>query len=184
MIRKMKRIMGAFFIFTFVIAMSGALTVNTYATEISEDFLPDGWTRVDTDLLTDEQIAEIKASLGNEDSIIDPKAPAPGLTSLSIIDIAMDSNKELHVVTKEIGTSRAGTRFVYYNGGGLCPENFNATQLLVGSDRIVYGYIRYFHTGVYYSNALSGTSARVTARSTNAMSPWNQLSTSSSFTFN
>lgn len=106
-------------------------------------------------------------------------APAPSLSSISIIDLALDDNNEINVVVKQIGTSNS--RFVYWNGT-LCEENLNETQYLVGSDRIVYGYIRYFHTGIYYDSSLSGQTASVSATFINAMSPWNTLSTSTFFT--
>lgn len=110
-------------------------------------------------------------------------APAPGLTSLQITDLALDDNDEIHVEITEIGTSRPGTRFVWWNGS-LCQENIYETQTLWGRDNIAYGYKRYYHTGVYYSSSLSGRTFDVRAQSTNLMSPWNNLSTSTSFTFN
>ena len=46
---------------------------------------------------------------------------------------------------------------------------------------IVYGYIRYYHTGVYYSSSLKGTTADVSARATNVHNPWNELTDSRRF---
>lgn len=103
---------------------------------------------------------------------------ASSLTSLSITSLAVDDNNELHVVTKEIGTSSSS--FVYCNGS-FCKENVNERQVLYGSNNIAYGYIKYYHTGLYYTSSLSGTILSVKANATNARSPWNTLSTSTTF---
>jgi len=178
---KIRKVVSAMFAMAVMLTMCMGFSVNVKAAEPSEDYLPDGWTRIETDSLSSEQIEAIAAAISDENNIVQPKAPAPALTSLDIIDLAVDDNNEIHVVTKEIGTSKPGLRFVYWNGS-MCEENLNETQLLTGADRIVYGYIRYFHTGVYYSSSLSGTVVRVTAKSTNAMNPWNTLNASATFT--
>ena len=99
---------------------------------------------------------------------------------MEIIDLAVDENNEIHVVTREIGTSKEKMRFVYWNNS-LCPENIYEVQHLVGADHIIYGSIHYFHTGVYYSESVSGMVVRVTAKSTNASNPWNILNASRTF---
>lgn len=177
--QKVKRIVSIVGLFSLVLTMFCGWTnpVTVKAAEVQNDYLPDGWKRVDTASLSAEEIVELKSNIMNE-ADKNLRAPAPSLTSLQIIDLAVDEKNEIHVVTKEIGTSK--NRFVYWNNN-LCKENLNAMEMLVGSDRIVYGYIRYFHTGVYYSSSVSGMTARVSAKSTNAMSPWNTLSTSTSF---
>lgn len=177
--QKVKRIVSMVGLFSLVLTMFCGWTnpVTVKAAEVQNDYLPDGWKRVDTASLSAEEIVELKSNIMNE-ADKNLRAPAPSLTSLQIIDLAVDEKNEIHVVTKEIGTSK--NRFVYWNNN-LCKENLNAMEMLVGSDRIVYGYIRYFHTGVYYSSSVSGMTARVSAKSTNAMSPWNTLSTSASF---
>lgn len=106
--------------------------------------------------------------------------PAPSLTSLEIIDLSLDDNNEIHVVVKELGTSKSGLRFVTCNGNS-CRENINESQILWGPDNIGIGYIRYFHTGIHYSSSKRGTSLDTTATFTNEMSPWNTLSTSRTF---
>lgn len=161
------------FIFTLVAVMSLGTATNTKAASTKASYLPEGWRSLYDVIGTDEERADL---FGND--IMQPKAPAPALTSMVIYDLALDENDEIHVVTKEIGTSK--WRFTYWNGG-LCKENILETENLVGSDRIIYGYIRYFHTGVYYTPSLKGTTAEVTARATNAMNPWNELSDKKTF---
>lgn len=180
MIKKVKTIMKVFFVFALMLTLYSAFSINVNAAENSKDYLPEGWTRIETGSLTEEQISQLAESIGNPNNIVQPREPAPALTHLEIIDLAVDENNEIHVVTYEIGTSKPGLRFVYWNGN-MCDENHDATELITGSDNIVDAYIRYFHTGVYYSTSLSGTSVRVTAQSTNAMNPWNTLSDSHTF---
>lgn len=177
----MKRKVSAIFTVAIMMIMYMGLSFDVNAAEPPKDYLPEGWTRIETDSLSSEQIEAIAAAICDKDNIIQPREPAPPLTSLDIIDLAIDDNNEIHVVTQEIGTSKPGLRFVYWNGS-MCEENIYETQLLTGADRIVYGYIRYFHTGIYYSSSLSGTVVRVTAKSTNAMNPWNTLNASATFT--
>ncbi len=181
MSQKLKKAFNIAFSLMFMMILFASSSTNVKAAESADDYLPEGWTRIETDSLTSEEISAISAAIYGEDEAIQPKAPAPPLTSLDIIDLAVDEKNEIHVVTREIGTSKPGLRFVYWNNR-LCSENTSETQYLVGSDRIVYGYIRYFHTEVYYSTSLTGIVVRVTAKSTNAMNPWNTLNASATFT--
>ncbi|MCX7749672.1 MAG: YolA family protein [Clostridia bacterium] len=105
-------------------------------------------------------------------------APAPALTSVDIIDLALDDNNEIHIAVREIGTSSSGN--AWWNGS-LCTENINERVNLWNSSNIRYGCIKYYRTGVYYSSSLSGTYVSVQAQATNAMSPWNTLSDYATF---
>lgn len=100
-------------------------------------------------------------------------APAPALTSVEIIDLALDENDQIHIVVREIGTSSAG--FAWWNGS-LCTENINERVNLWDSNNIRYGCIKYYSTGIYYSSSLSGSYVTTEAEAVNAMSPWNTLS--------
>lgn len=161
---KVRKIVSVMVMVIVVSSLSG-FSFKAQAATDSNDYLPKGWTSLGLNDLTDKQKNIVQA-------------PAPGLTSLQIIDLALDEKNEIHVVTKEIGTSRSS--FVWVNGG-LCSENINEEQLLVGADRIVYGYIKYFHTGITYSDDVSGRTLQVKAESHNAMQPWNTLSASRNF---
>lgn len=161
------------FVFVLIAVMSFGAATNTKAAETKTSYLPEGWKS----LYNDQGTGILKTDYQDVD-VIQPRQPAPALTSLEIIDLAVDDNNEIHVVTREIGTSK--WRFTYWNGD-LCKENIYETQDLVGSDRIIYGYIRYYHTGVYYSSSLKGTTADVSARATNVHNPWNELTDSRRF---
>lgn len=180
MLLKLKKLVNAVFALAFMMLLAASVSINARAAESADDYLPEGWTRIETGSLTDEEISAISAAICDVDETIQPKAPAPPLTSLEIIDLAVDENEEIHVVTREIGTSKGGLRFVYWNGS-QCSENIYETQHLVGTDRIVYGYIRYFHTGIYTDTFIRGATVRITASSKNAMSPWNTLTASAVF---
>lgn len=179
-LQKVKKMINATLLLVFMMGVFGLFSTDVQAKEIADDYLPEGWTRIETNILTSEEISAISAAIYGVDETIQPKAPAPPLTSLEIIDLAVDENNEIHVVTREIGTSKEKMRFVYWNNS-LCPENIYEVQHLVGADHIIYGSIHYFHTGVYYSESVSGMVVRVTAKSTNASNPWNTLNASRTF---
>ena len=180
-LRKVKKAINLTLSLALTLVLCGSMSTYAHAEELADDYLPEGWTRIETDSLTSEEISAIRAAIGDVDETVQPKAPAPPLTSLEIIDLAVDENEEIHVVTREIGTSKGGLRFVYWNGS-QCSENIYETQHLVGTDRIVYGYIRYFHTGIYTDTFIRGATVRITASSKNAMSPCNTLTASAVFT--
>lgn len=147
------------------------------AAEVQTDYLPEGWTRIAESELSQEQIKELTehvSALAENDKL---RLAAPPLKSVQIIDLALDEKNEIHVVVKEMGTSKS--RSVYWNGR-LCPENNNETQNIVNGN-IVVGYIRYFHSGVTYSSAVSGTSVSTSATFINARSPYNQIGASQIF---
>ena len=179
-LQKVKKMINVTLLLVFMMGLFGLFSIDVQAKEIVDDYLPEGWTRIETNILTSEEISAISAAIYGVDETIQPKAPAPPLTSLEIIDLAVDENNEIHVVTREIGTSTEKMRFVYWNNS-LCPENIYEVQHLVGADHIIYGSIHYFHTGVYYSESVSGMVVRVTAKSTNASNPWNILNASRTF---
>ena len=179
-LQKVKKMINVTLLLVFMMGLFGLFSIDVQAKEIVDDYLPEGWTRIETNILTSEEISAISAAIYGVDETIQPKAPAPPLTSLEIIDLAVDENNEIHVVTREIGTSKEKMRFVYWNNS-LCPENIYEVQHLVGADHIIYGSIHYFHTGVYYSESVSGMVVRVTAKSTNASNPWNILNASRTF---
>lgn len=174
-----KRKIGFIVMLIFTMIMCNGLDVQASTTQGD---LPEGWRRIEFNALSEETQAQLKSLVSESNSGIIPYAPAPGLTSLKITDLALDQNNEIHVETTEIGTSKTGTRFVRWNGT-LCPENINETIILWDSSNIAYGYIRYFHTGLYYSDIPNLGTVTVTAQFTNAMNPWNTLSTSATFNF-
>ena len=109
-------------------------------------------------------------------------APAPSLTSIAITDVTYDENNKVYIEVTEMGTS--SIRYVYCNNN-LLSENLNETVSLdTNGDNIVDGYRRYFYTGYTLSQVYSGLQFNVRAQYTNAMSPWNTLSTSAVITFN
>lgn len=106
-------------------------------------------------------------------------APAPKLTSVSITDLTVDDNGEIHVEVTFKGTPKY--TYVYWNGR-LLTENINEEQYIWGRDKIAIGYVKYYHTGIYLNTMVSGQVVNVSVEATNAMSPWNTLSTSRIFT--
>lgn len=106
-------------------------------------------------------------------------AAAPGLSSVQITDLTLDENNEIHVEVKVMGTAKS---LLVWWDNIQCKENNNETINIVGSDNIIVGAYRYFHTGCYYSEDVSQTVHSVQAQAINAMSPWNTISTSKTFT--
>lgn len=163
------------FIITLIVLLGFSKVSIVHAAETESNYLPKGWTSLSNNSNSISPIVK-------QNSLLESKilgGPAPGLTSLQIIDLAVDENNEIHVVTKEMGTSRSS--IVYWNGD-VCKENQNETQYITNSAKIVVGYIKYFHTGLYYTPSLAGAVEYVSAESTNAMNPWNTLSASKTFT--
>lgn len=170
---KLKKMVTSLVMMAAIVILSSGISIEAQAATNGSGYLPKGWTSLGLGSPTESANDQDKSN-----TIL--RAPAPGLTSLQIIDLALDDKNEIHVVTREIGTSKAGTRFVWKNSN-LCSENINEMQVLWGSDNIAYGYIRYFHTGIIYSSEVSGMNLSITAKFTNAMSPWNTLSASNTF---
>lgn len=168
--KQLKKILSAMFVLAFVMGMFSGSIVKVQAGE-NKNFLPDGWASIGFDELSKVQQENIK-------NTIQLRGPAPALTSLQIIDLAVDDYNEIHVVTKEIGTSKSN--FVWVNGS-LCSENHNAREPLWGTNNIAYGFIRYYHTGIIYTNAVKGNTLNVKASSDNAMGQYYTLSDAVSF---
>ena len=109
-------------------------------------------------------------------------APAPTLRSIAITDITADENNKVYIEVTEIGTSK--NRLVYCNNM-LLSENTNEIVMLdTNGDRIIDGYKRYFYTGYKINQLYSGLQFNVRVQYTNAMSPWNTLTTSATISFN
>lgn len=181
MIRRIVKKVSIIFILAIMLVCNIGFSFSIKAEEQKKVKLPKGWRYLNTKSLSNKMKSDLLQRNSYLDDISLLRAPAPGLTSLEIIDdLALDNKNEIHVVTREIGTSKPGLRIVHWSGG-LCKENIYETIDLVGSNGIVYGYIRFFHTGLYESPELKGTVATVEARSTNAMRPWNILRASAVF---
>lgn len=109
-------------------------------------------------------------------------APAPSLKQIGITDITVDEYNKIYIEVTEIGTSK--NRYVYCNNT-LLTENYNEMVMVdLNGDRIVDGYKRYFYTGYTLNQLYSGLRFNVRVQYTNAMSPWNTLTASKTFTFN
>ena len=90
------------FVFVLIAVMSFGAATNTKAAETKTSYLPEGWKS----LYNDQGTGILKTDYQDVD-VIQPRQPAPALTSLEIIDLAVDDNNEIHVVTREIGTGKA-----------------------------------------------------------------------------
>lgn len=88
------------------------------------------------------------------------------------------NRNEIHIEVKVMGTAKS---VLCWSNGMQCTENYNEMIDIVSGNRVV-GTYRYFHTGIYYSAAVSGTIIHAQAQAVNAMSPWNTLSTTRYFT--
>lgn len=165
-IKLLKRIIT----FALVMIMCCGAGTSVMAAERAESktSLPDGWKSLG---VSEEQLAQ----LNNE---IQPREPAPGLSSLTITNLALDENNEIHIEVKVMGTAKG---ILCWCNGMQCTDNINESVSIVNGNRVV-GEYRYFHTGIYYSNAVSGTVIHAQAQATNAMMPWNTLTTTNYFT--
>lgn len=59
---------------------------------------------------------------------------------------------------------------------------FTFRRKILCGGRIVVGYYKYYHTGLYYPQDALGQSMTIRVQATNAMSPWNTISRSRVFT--
>lgn len=133
-----------------------------------DNSLPDGWTSLG---LSTEQLEQLNDQ-------IQPREPAPGLSSIQITDLTVDENNEIHIEVKVMGTAKS---VLCWCNNMQCNENYNEMVNIVSGNRVVGAY-RYFHTGIYYSGAVSGTTIHARAQALNAMQPWNTLSAARYFT--
>ncbi len=172
-ISKILHFIGAFVL---TVTLLAGASVKAEAAE-KNDYLPDGWRRISESALSEEEAEQLQKSVSKEFSENAFRLAAPPLTSVQIIDLALDEKDEIHVVVKEMGTSKS--RSVYWNGR-LCPENSKEEQYITQGN-IVVGYIHYFHSGVIYSSSVSGTSVSTSATFINARSPFNQIGASKLF---
>lgn len=163
--KKMRKIVSVM-VMVFVVASLGGFSFKAQAATNSDSCLPKGWTSFGINNLSDEQ----KKDLPNK--ALPGGGTLPGenihvssskLTSLNIIDLALDERNEVHIVTQEIGLSLDDYRYVWLDGK-LCNENVAERQPLVNSNGDTYGNIRYFHTGIIYSSNLKGKVLNVKAQ--------------------
>lgn len=152
--------------FALVLIMCCGVGTNTMAAE-NDNSLPEGWKSLG---LSEEQLEQINDQ-------IQPREPAPGLSSISITDLTVDEKNEIYIEIKVMGTAKS---VLCWCNGMQCDENYNEMVSIVSGNRVV-GTYRYFHTGIYYSASVSGSTIDARAQALNAMSPWNTLSTSRSF---
>lgn len=157
--RKVNKIVSVMIMVLVVASLSG-FSFKAQAATNSNSYLPKGWTSLNFNNLTVKQKNVVPYDI--------TPVYSSKLTSLEIIDLALDEKNEIHVVTKEIGTSLDDYRYVWVNDG-QCYENVNEKTPLVRSDGVKYGYIRYFHTGIIYSSNVSGKILNVKAKSVCAL---------------
>lgn len=111
---------------------------------------------------------------------IQMREPAPGLSSVTITDLALDERNEIHIEVTIMGTARSGSILCWSNGI-QCVDNIKESLIITNGNKVV-GEKRYFHTGIYYSESVIGQIIKAKAQATNAMQPWNKISTSRNFT--
>ena len=104
--------------------------------------------------------------------------PAPPLSSVSITDLAVDDNNEIHVEIQIIGT---GNAYVCWVDNIVKSRNYSEGYNLVNSNGVVYGEVVYYHTGLYYVPENYGQTLNCKFQATNAMSPWNTLTVQRQF---
>ena len=153
-------------VFVLTMAMCCGTSLNVLAAD-AEHALPDGWKSLD---LPDEQIELLNGS-------IMPREPAPALSSVTITDLTVDENNEIHIEVQGMGTAKS---VLCWCNGMQCTENYNAMQDIISGNRVI-GTYRYFHTKIYYTESASGTTINARVQAINAMSPWNTLTTSRTF---
>ncbi|MDE7334505.1 MAG: hypothetical protein K2O16_20195 [Lachnospiraceae bacterium] len=153
--------------FALILSICCGAGLNVMAAE-KEGHLPDGWKSLG---LSAEQLEQLNKE-------IQPREPAPGLSSLSITDLAVDERNEIHIEIKIMGTAR---NVLCWSNNIQCTENIYEQVNIVSGNRVV-GEYRYFHTGKYFTEAEAGNRIAARAQATNAMNPWNTLTTSRNFT--
>ncbi len=104
--------------------------------------------------------------------------PAPPLSSVTITDLAVDDNNEIHIEVQIIGT---GNAYVCWVDNIVRSRNYSEGYNLVNSSGVVYGEVVYYHTGLYYVPENYGQTLHCKFQATNAMSPWNTLVTQEQF---
>lgn len=156
-------------IITFVLIMIMCIGTGTSVMAAESDNLLSGGMR--SLGLSEGQIAE----LNNK---IQPRESAPGLSSLAITDLTVDEKNEIHIEVKIMGTAKS---VLCWCDGMQCTENYKESVSIVSGNRVI-GEYRYFHTGIYYSDSVSGQTLHAQAQALNAMQPWNTLSTTRYFT--
>lgn len=109
---------------------------------------------------------------------VQPRIPAPSMSSVQVTDLAVDENNEIHIEVKIMGTAKS---VMCWCNGMQVSENVSEC-VYIESNRIVVGEYRYFHTGIYYTDEAVGKNITASVKAINAMSPWNTLTASNSFT--
>ncbi len=164
---KRERLIKRIITFALVMIMCCGAGTSVMAAEKGNS-LPDGWTSLG---LSAEQLNQLNSQ-------IQPREPAPGLSSIQITNLTVDEKNEIHIEVKVMGTARS---VLCWCNNTQCNENYNETVNIVSGNRVI-GEYRYFHTGIYYSEAVSGRTIHARAQALNAMQPWNTLSTTRYFT--
>lgn len=107
-----------------------------------------------------------------------PRIPAPSLSSVQVTDLAVDEKNEIHIEVTIMGTAKS---VMCWCNGMQVKENV-AECVFIENNQIVVGEYRYFHTGIYYTAEVVGDNITASVKAINAMSPWNTLTASNSFT--
>lgn len=160
---KKLKLFKKFLLLTLAIIMCCGASADVLAAG-NEEQLPDGWQRL--------QIAEDE--LENSNEYIQPREPAPGLSSISINKLYYNEDNKVLIEVVIMGTESSA--LCWCNGMQSTPD-WNRTSSITNGNRVV-GSRRYFKTNVSRAEVEAGIVLNIRAQATNALSPWNTQTTS------
>lgn len=154
------------FVVALTMIMCCGASTSVLAAE-KEEQLPDGGEKLE---LTEDELEVLNES-------IQPRSPAPGLSSISIGDFSYDENNKVLIEVDIMGTAKS---VLCWCNNMQCTQDFNRiTSIKVGST--VVGSRRYFKTNISRAEVQSGIVLNINAQATNAVSPWDTMTTSRTF---
>ena len=105
---------------------------------------------------------------------IQPRESAPGLSSISITRLLIDENDKVLIEVEIIGTAK---NVLCWCNNMQCTQDFNRISSITSGNRVIGSY-HYFKTNISKAEVESGIVLTMRAQATNAVSPWNTLTTS------
>lgn len=105
---------------------------------------------------------------------IQPREPAPGLSSITITRLLIDENNKVLIEVEIMGTAKS---VLCWCNNTQCTQDFNRITSITSGNKVI-GSRRYFKTNISRAEVESGIVLNMRAQATNAVSPWNTLTTS------
>ena len=112
------------------------------------------------------------------DESIQPREPAPGLSSVAITGLYYDENNKVLIEVEIMGTAKS---VLCWCNNMQCTQDFNRISSITSGNKVIGSY-HYFKTNISRAEVESGIVLNMRAQATNAISPWNTLTTSETVT--